>query len=563
MSETASATQGATGIAGTIDKASPVPFYYQLRQLLERAVAGGVLTAGEQIPTEASLCERYDVSRTVVRQALSDLERTGLVTRLKGKGTFVAQPKVSEFVAQSLTSLHEDLSARGERLETKVLRLEVEPVSSHVAAMLELPESEQIVLLERLRFLRGEPLVVTTAYMPYSVCAPILDLDMSDRSLFETYEQELGLKLHRGTRAMEARAATSEVADQLGVPEGAPVLAFSGVTYLDDGRPVEYFIGLHRGDRSRFETGALPPGPERPTCPAPEPRTSPTDGARARARADRLGLARNLARSARRDREDEGDRLRLLRRLRGSADDERRRAPPDQGDLRRARAADPLRGLHRARPRRLRALRAPLHARPLQGIHRPAGLLRRPQRPAGRSASTTATCRSSRRSRSSGSSPRTCRELAEHAEPQGIELAIELEPFKHAVANSVHELADLIRLVDHPAVKANADVSHLQLSGASFDDVAVLTGMIGHVHVSDCDGKVHGDMPPGRGVTPIKEYLQAILDTGYTGTVSVELERVPEPDRMVELVEESYRETARILAELGARDHARWPVPST
>jgi sugar phosphate isomerase/epimerase len=124
----------------------------------------------------------------------------------------------------------------------------------------------------------------------------------------------------------------------------------------------------------------------------------------------------------------------------------------------------------------------------------------------------------------------------------------------------VHELADLIRLVDHPAVKANADVSHLHLSGASFDDVAVLRGMIGHVHVSDCDGKVHGDMPPGRGVTPIKEYLQAILDTGYTGTVSVELERVPEPDRMVELVEEAYRETARILAELGARN--QWPVPS-
>jgi sugar phosphate isomerase/epimerase len=160
------------------------------------------------------------------------------------------------------------------------------------------------------------------------------------------------------------------------------------------------------------------------------------------------------------------------------------------------------------------------------------------------------------------------RELAEHAEPQGIELAIELEPFKHAVAGSVRELADLIRVVDHPAVKANADVSHLHLSGASFDDVAVLTGMIGHVHVSDCDGKVHGDMAPGRGVTPIKKYLQAILDTGYTGTVSVELERVPEPDRMVELVEESYRETARILSELGARNPTAanptaWPVAST
>jgi sugar phosphate isomerase/epimerase len=156
------------------------------------------------------------------------------------------------------------------------------------------------------------------------------------------------------------------------------------------------------------------------------------------------------------------------------------------------------------------------------------------------------------------------RELAEHAEPLGIEVVIELEPFENAVAGSVHALARLIREVDHPAVRANADVSHLHLSGASFDDVRVLEGMVGHVHVSDCDGKVHGDMPPGRGVTPIKKYLQAILDTGFDGTVSVELERTPEPDRMVELVEEAYRETARILSELGVRDAAGWQaVPST
>ena len=155
------------------------------------------------------------------------------------------------------------------------------------------------------------------------------------------------------------------------------------------------------------------------------------------------------------------------------------------------------------------------------------------------------------------------RELAEHAAAKGIEVAIELEPFENCIASDVHSLARLIRAVDHPAVKANADVSHLQLSGASFDDVAVLAGMIGHVHVSDCDGEVHGDMPPGRGVTPIKQYLQAILDTGFTGTVSVELERTPEPARMVELVEEAYRETARILAELGAREPATWqPAPS-
>jgi D-psicose/D-tagatose/L-ribulose 3-epimerase len=145
------------------------------------------------------------------------------------------------------------------------------------------------------------------------------------------------------------------------------------------------------------------------------------------------------------------------------------------------------------------------------------------------------------------------RGLAEYAEPAGIELAIELEPFENAIAGSVHELARLIRRIDHPAVRANADISHLHLSGASFDDVAALAGMIGHVHMSDCDGKVHGDLPPGHGVTPIKEYLQAIVDTGFDGTVAIELERSPQPERMEELVADAYRGAAAIMADIGAR----------
>jgi D-psicose/D-tagatose/L-ribulose 3-epimerase len=143
--------------------------------------------------------------------------------------------------------------------------------------------------------------------------------------------------------------------------------------------------------------------------------------------------------------------------------------------------------------------------------------------------------------------------LAEHAAARGVELVIELEPFENAVAGSAGELARLIRRVGHPAVKANADISHLHLSGASFADVGVLAGLIGHVHMSDCNGRVHGDLPPGRGVTPIKEYLQAIVDTGFSGTVSVELERSPHPEQMIELVEEAYRGAAAIMTEIGAR----------
>jgi D-psicose/D-tagatose/L-ribulose 3-epimerase len=145
--------------------------------------------------------------------------------------------------------------------------------------------------------------------------------------------------------------------------------------------------------------------------------------------------------------------------------------------------------------------------------------------------------------------------LAQDADARGIDLVIELEPFSQALVNTAGELRRFIDEVDHPRVLANADISHLHLAGASFEDVGVLAGKIGHIHVSDCDGRVHGDLPPGRGVTPIKEYLQAVIDAGFTdGTVSLELEYSPDPEKIVDWVREAYTETAKILDELGARD---------
>ena len=146
-----------------------------------------------------------------------------------------------------------------------------------------------------------------------------------------------------------------------------------------------------------------------------------------------------------------------------------------------------------------------------------------------------------------------CQELSDYAAPKGIEIVLELEPFSQALVKDVHELVRFVRAVDRPNFRANADISHLHLSDASFDDVKELTGLIGHIHLSDCNGKTHGDLPAGHGVTPIEEYLQAIVDTGYEGTVSIELEYAPEPDKIVEWVEEAYRGTAKIMADIGVR----------
>jgi sugar phosphate isomerase/epimerase len=83
--------------------------------------------------------------------------------------------------------------------------------------------------------------------------------------------------------------------------------------------------------------------------------------------------------------------------------------------------------------------------------------------------------------------------------------------------------------------------------------VATLAGSFEHVHLSDCDGKKHGDLPPGRGVVPFEPYLEAIAAAGFTGTVSIELEYSPDPAGIVDWVEEAYRETDKIMQSLRLR----------
>ncbi len=141
----------------------------------------------------------------------------------------------------------------------------------------------------------------------------------------------------------------------------------------------------------------------------------------------------------------------------------------------------------------------------------------------------------------------TCRRLGDHAEKRKVDIALELEPFRQSLLNNVDEMARFVEECAHPRVKANIDISHLVLSDTGPGELARLRGKAIHVHISDCDGKVHGDLPPGRGVVKFAPYLQAIKELGIDGVVSIELEYSPEPERIVEWVEEAYRETARLM----------------
>lgn len=241
----------------TIDFDSHIPYYYQLIEALKEKINQGDWKAGEQLPSEPELCEIYGVSRTVVRQALREIELEGIISRRKGKGTFVAEPKIDEGLAQKLTGFYQDMIDRGLKPVTKVLSNEIVPANKKIAEFLNIEPETLVFEITRLRFVNDEPIVLVSTYLPYAVCPQLENTDLSDRSLYTFLEEECGLFIVSGRRYIEAVAANEMEAALLNVEVGSPLILLDSVSYLGDGSVIEYFHALHRGDRSRFEVELL------------------------------------------------------------------------------------------------------------------------------------------------------------------------------------------------------------------------------------------------------------------------------------------------------------------
>jgi GntR family transcriptional regulator len=235
-----------------IDRHSAAPMYDQLRQLIIDGIERDGLQPGDPLPGEHRLCAQYGISRTVVRQALAQLEHEGLVERVKGKGTFVARPRTAESLVHTLVGLFEEVEQRGGHVRSDVLRHERIAADEAVAHALEIPVGAPVVLLERLRYVDDDAWSLSTTWMPEDVGAVTLDVDLREQSLYRLLAEH-GIRATHGVRSAEATVATHEQAQRLGVSAGSALLRLRSVSRDATDRPIEFFIAHHRGDRSRFE----------------------------------------------------------------------------------------------------------------------------------------------------------------------------------------------------------------------------------------------------------------------------------------------------------------------
>lgn len=238
-------------VPGKIDRSSPVPYYYQLQEALRGWIQNNQLAAHTRIPSEADLEDQFRVSRTVVRQALRGLEREGLIYRVKGSGSFVAQPKLRQQITE-LTSFTRDMQARGSAPGAKVLRQEMINATEMIAQHLSVAPSEPVFLLERVRHADAEPLAIETAHLGFDGCEALLEEDFEDRSLYEALARKCSVRPYEAEQELEAAIVRPREARWLEIELGAPVMLIHRTTYDRDRRPVEFVKSVYRGDKYSF-----------------------------------------------------------------------------------------------------------------------------------------------------------------------------------------------------------------------------------------------------------------------------------------------------------------------
>lgn len=239
-------------IVPMLDNHSPLPLYHQLRKMIADRIETGEWQPGDRVPSEIELVKQLGVSRTTVRLALTDLANQGLLTRLQGRGTFVAHPRIRQPLNR-LTGFTQDMLARGKRPASRLLQFDVVPASAAAARALGLQLGAPLIALKRLRLADELPMAVEAAYLAYELCKALLKQDLTSRSLYHILSVELNIIPARAQQEMQAVVCPPEEARLLGIPRGSPALHIIRITYDQTGRPFEHVESYYRGDRYVFQ----------------------------------------------------------------------------------------------------------------------------------------------------------------------------------------------------------------------------------------------------------------------------------------------------------------------
>ncbi len=236
-----------------INKDLPVPYYFQIVQVLRESIADLKENEGEDkipLPSETEMSEMFSVNRGTIRHALDMLEREGLIYREKGRGTFVRRRRV-ELDLSYLCSTTDDLKNRGWEPATEVISINKVSPRSHIRTSLNLEEGEKVWEVYRLRLANNEPISLQRAFYPVYMMPDLVQKDLTS-SLFRIWQESYHIQPRDAEQTIRTRIPTSEEAEVLQTTDCDPIFEITRVTFDINSTPFEYLISVWRGDRYDF-----------------------------------------------------------------------------------------------------------------------------------------------------------------------------------------------------------------------------------------------------------------------------------------------------------------------
>lgn len=232
-----------------LDRAGPIPLYYQLAQRLEAAIEDGRLPHGMRIENEVDLAEQLNISRPTIRRAIRELVDKGLLVRRRGVGTQVVQGHLKRSV--DCTSLFEALASTGKSPTTKVLVHEAIVPPPGVLEALALPAGTTVLHMIRLRSSEGVPFALLENHMP----PQFLNLAIEDLEKHGLYQllRARGVTMRVAHQTIGARTCTRKEAELLGQKPGSPVLTMTRTFFDQSGKAFELGENSYRPDLYSFD----------------------------------------------------------------------------------------------------------------------------------------------------------------------------------------------------------------------------------------------------------------------------------------------------------------------
>jgi DNA-binding GntR family transcriptional regulator len=240
-----------------VRRAASEPLYAQVARDVAAHIRRGTMAPGQRLPAEPVLAEAYGVNRLTVREALASLARQGLVRRVQGVGSFVADAPVRHRLDAAAGDPAEVLRGQGLTVREEVLEVAPAPAEAVPGGPFTAFPGPVTILWTR-RVVDGLPWSLALTWLPAALAGPDLRAG-AEASPAAIVAQRHGLRLRPAGRVVTASPAAPSDAEQLDIATGAPLIALSGADVDQHGRRAAQVAERIRGDRAEYGVDLAPP----------------------------------------------------------------------------------------------------------------------------------------------------------------------------------------------------------------------------------------------------------------------------------------------------------------